>query len=76
MKIKKLLKIVLVAPSYLVVSDKGENRTVHCDTFGYSIGDIYELEEESLEVKSKPQFSPIKKNKYKFLNDEKKEEGG
>ena len=71
MKINKLLKIILVAPSYLVVSDKGENRTVHCDTSNYVIGDTYELEEESSEQK----LTPIKKDKFKFMNDgENKEE--
>ena len=72
MKIKKLLQIVLVAPSYLIVSYNGNNLIVHCDTRGYVEGDMYEFEEDSI-VESKP--APIKRDKFKFINDEEKEEG-
>jgi hypothetical protein len=66
MKIKKLLKIILVAPSYLIVSYNGNNRTVYCDSSSYSTGDMYELEEDSA-IEPKP--ISIKKEKFKSIND-------
>ena len=43
MKIKKLLRIKLVAPHYLVVAEDGNNRTISLgDTSMYAIGDMYE----------------------------------
>ena len=71
MKIKKLSKIILVAPSYLIVSYNGHNQTVYCDTKGYSKDDMYEMEEDSI-PESKP--VPIKKERFKFMRDEEQEE--
>jgi hypothetical protein len=43
MKIKKLLRIKLVAPTYLIVAEDGNNRTIRLsDTSMYAIGDMYE----------------------------------
>lgn len=43
MKITKLLKVVLVAPEYIVVDNGGENMRVSTNK-SYAIGDIYEYE--------------------------------
>lgn len=47
MKIKKLLKIILVAPSYIVVENNGENMRIQLSsTEGLGVGEMYEYEEK------------------------------
>lgn len=44
MRIKRLLKILLVANTYVVVDDNGNKRTIQCgNASSYQIGDMYEL---------------------------------
>lgn len=46
MKIKKLLKIILVAPNYIVVNQNGSNVKIKIsNTSKYIAGDMYEMEE-------------------------------
>ena len=49
MKVKKLVKIILVAPSYIIVDNDGNNQLIYLDTSNKKIGDFYEME---LEIKS------------------------
>jgi len=47
MKIRKLLRVVLVAEKYLVVNDGNNNRTIPVSNSNeYEIGDMYTLTDE------------------------------
>jgi hypothetical protein len=65
MKINKLLKIILVTPTYIVVDNNGCNERISIRDSKYKIGDVYETEE--IEKQPEPLF---KKNKYTNKNDD------
>jgi hypothetical protein len=72
MKIKKLLKIVLVASSYIVVQENGQNQRIALsDTSGYQIGDMYEIENI---IEEKKEVKPARKFYYKEEEKEEKEQ--
>jgi len=65
MKIKKLLKIVLVANSYIVVQEDGQNQRIPlADTSEYQIGDMYEIENVIEKKKEEKSFEKPKRSFY------------
>ncbi|MFZ2992532.1 MAG: hypothetical protein WA061_02340 [Microgenomates group bacterium] len=73
MKLKKLLKIVLVAPSYIIVDDNGNNVSIHTNTDNKKIGDFFEVEYE-IEDKKPSKTSYKREEKQSFLKEENNEE--
>ena len=64
MKIRKLLKIILIAPTYLVVEENGSNQIIHTDTKNKKVGDFFEIEHEIEEQKIKDDSRKERKEEY------------
>ena len=65
MKINKLLKIILVTPTYIVIDNNGSNERISIRDSKYKVGDFYEVEDN--EKQPEPLY---KKNKYINKNDD------